>query len=184
MEAQGDPRVSAGVTPFFACAYLIAGHPHSLSSALCTHLESRHPFIRLLSEPTASNMLSARNCSSSVQTSRNQQHNRSTSGIAQSLQVRLVPLQHGPLRPGTALMHRPARQQSPQQQSARSSSHIARITPFDQAWGTQIDGQVRRFVDCVLQLGRFSADCWAFNLCQVVHRTHCMPLCTHRCRQP
>lgn len=32
-------------------------------------------------------------------------------------------------------------QQWPQQLRSRSS-HVARITPFDQAWGTQIDGQV------------------------------------------
>ncbi|KAF8072375.1 hypothetical protein HT031_000034 [Scenedesmus sp. PABB004] len=28
-----------------------------------------------------------------------------------------------------------------EQQPARRASHVARITPFDQAWGTQIDGQ-------------------------------------------
>lgn len=38
----------------------------------------------------------------------------------------------------------PAQQQLSQQGPSRSSrsSHVARFWPFDQAWGTQIDGQV------------------------------------------
>jgi hypothetical protein len=50
------------------------------------------------------------------------------------------------LSPNPAARPAPLPVQQLQQQQQHRCSHIARITPFDQAWGTQIDGQVRHHV--------------------------------------
>lgn len=52
-----------------------------------------------------------------------------------------------------------------QQHRQHRCSHVARITPFDQAWGTQIDGQVRLHVMLLIS-------CWHNRTCAYAPQLH------------